>query len=202
MRRVVILAILALALPVCALADTISILNRGGIADVTLGGITVNETAVYSINGLSVPGKNLGYVYFKTGAFTGPSLSQSGTFSSVGSVFDIYSYGLYGAPKKGLIFAGAFVGPIDWTLTSPPGSTKMTFTMTGDIKGMLYNGHEASGQTTQYFYAFSNQYSKGIAHLINGSTTIKSATPEPGTLGLLGTGLVGIAGLLRRKKST
>jgi hypothetical protein len=202
MRRVVVLlAVLALFLPVAAFADgiDIEILNHWGEASVTLGGITSTESAIYSYNGISVPGKDLGYVYFKTGAFSGTSLSQSGTFSSTGSVFDIYSYGRFGAPKKGMIFTGAFVGPIDWTLTSDVNGY-MTFTLTGDVKGMLYNGHEASGQTTQYFYAYNNQFSRGIAHLINGNTHLGS-TPEPGTLGLLGTGLVGIAGLLRRKKT-
>jgi hypothetical protein len=40
----------------------------------------------------------------------------------------------------------------------------------------------------------------GSATLGSGDTNIDAPTvPEPGTLGLLGTGLIGVAGALRRK---
>ena len=148
-------------------------------------------------NGLNAgPGHSLGYVSFGTGAFSGTSLASSGTFSSTGSWFDI----VRGGKNGGTIFSGSFVGPITWTLTSPAGSRKLTFTLTGNLVGMLANGHEAKGTTTQYFVSTGYQIGKGVAHITGGTTSI-SSTPEPGTLGLLGTGLVGIAGIFRRRKS-
>jgi hypothetical protein len=62
---------------------------------------------------------------------------------------------------------------------------------------MLYDGRIVSGTTTQYLYSANAQWNVGIGHINVGDTNI--AVPEPGTLGLLGTGLVGIAGVLRRK---
>jgi len=54
-----------------------------------------------------------------------------------------------------------------------------------------------TGTTTQTIYSVKGQISQGIGHIRMGDTTF--GTPEPGTLGLLGTGLVAIAGMLRRK---
>jgi PEP-CTERM motif len=200
MRRVVVLALIALALPIAAWADGIDITNHFGNISVSTSGIVSTYSQMNAFNGIVAPSPHaLGYVYFGTGAFSGASLKGNGTFSATGSWFDIMGNGNYGSPK-GMIFSGAFVGPISWTLTSAPGSHRLTFTLTGTIKGMLYNGHEASGTTTQYFYSSNYQFGKGIGHLIGGTTHL-NASPEPGTLGLLGTGLVGIAGIFRRRKS-
>jgi hypothetical protein len=99
-------------------------------------------------------------------------------------------------PHKGVIFDGAFVGPISWTLVAQNGQS-LTYELSGTIEGTLYNGHFVSGTTTQTIYSTNGQIQLGIGHIRVGDTLLP--TPEPGTLGLLGTGLVAIAGMVRRK---
>jgi hypothetical protein len=61
-----------------------------------------------------------------------------------------------------------------------------------------YGGQSASGGTVQLTFDVHGHVP--FTTSVRGNTgTTSLATPEPGTLGLLGTGLLGIAGLVRRK---
>jgi len=218
MRRVVLLALLLLALPMAVWADPIiNIGNANGSINASVaGGLYTLGLGSHlnsfsdSLDKFSLTKPGMGYVSFGTGAFSGTSLFQNGTFSSSGSWFDVTSVGTWVRGLPGLksakghvaLFTGAFDSPITWQITSKPSGAHgtWTFQLSGSIKGTLWNGYEAYGTTQQTLYSSTNQWTNGIGHIKLGTSTV-TGSPEPGTLGLLGTGLIGIAGLVRRKRS-
>jgi len=198
MRRVVVIALLALALPMSLWAGTITLVNERGTISISTSGISSKGSQLVQYNGIQAPpGHSLGSVSYGTGALTSGSIQAGGTFSSAGSYFDVVGKGNYGQPK-GPIFTGGFTGDIAWTLVSSQGQ-KLVYTLSGALEGQLFNGVNVTGVTSQTITTHPGQLSQGIGHITLGDTTL--TTPEPGTLGLLGTGLLGIAGMFRRKRS-
>jgi len=198
MRRVVVLALLALTLPMAAWASGIDLTNRYGTITISNSGITSKGSELTMFNGIVAPkGHSLGTLSFSTGALETGSIAAGGTFSSVGSTFVVIGKGNYGQPK-GVIFNGTFVGDVAWTLVSQ-NKQRVQYTLSGALAGQLYNGRMVTGTTTQNIYSTVGQLKSGIGHVSLGNSHLN--TPEPGTLGLLGTGLLGIAGTFRRKKS-
>jgi len=198
MKRVVWgLALLVLVLPIAARADGINLTNQFGTVTISNSGIVTQGSELMSFNGIQAPkNHSLGTVSFATGALLTGDIWNGGTFSDVGSSFMVTGRGSYGEPR-GLIFAGAFTGTIDWNLVA---SNKQfhEYQLIGEIIGQLYTGRTVTGSTTQTIYTYWNQEKvdhKGAIHL--GSTHLN--TPEPGTLGMMGAGLVAIAGAVRRK---
>jgi PEP-CTERM motif len=217
MRRVVVvLALLALALPIAAWADGITFANSNGtiaISDMAgTGGLgTIGSTTITSKGsnltaftvGMQSWSGHLGSVDFSTGVLLTGSVANGGTFSDTGSTFDIIGKGSWASKLTGehcgagcTLFAGSFSSTIDWTQT---GSGKPdTYVLSGSLVGTLWNGRQiTSGSTQQDIYIYKNQAGSGVGHITGGTGTL--STPEPGTLGLLGTGLVGIAGMFRKK---
>jgi hypothetical protein len=102
----------------------------------------------------------------------------------------------------GVLFTGTFTGPVSWVGTFNQAGNKglgaWTYVLKGTVSGMLSNGSPAQGATVQFTFDVpkGQPFSKGV-RLNQGLTTV--TVPEPGTLGLLGTGLLGLAGLVRRK---
>ncbi len=197
MKAALLLIVLALALPLTAFADGIVLTNQNGSIAISMAGISSTGSQLRSFNGIvAPPGHSLGSVSFSTGALISGSIAAGGTFSSTGSSFVVIGRGNYGQPK-GTIFSGSFVGPIIWTLTSPPGAKNLTFTLSGTIQGMLYNGRMVSGTTVQKIYTINGQLAKGIGHIKLGSTSL--GVPEPSTLSMFGVGLVALGGMFRRR---
>ena len=201
--RILVLALLALLLPIAARADGIDITNEYGTVTILSSGITTLGSDLMSFNGIQAPAHHsLGKVSFGTGALISGSImcgsvGMCGTFSDSGSFFNVTGRGMYGEPR-GAIFIGAFVGPINWTVLSITGKYNFKYELSGNIAGTTWKGRFIHGTTAQFIYTYRNQ--EIVDHKGNiGLGFMHPNIPEPATLGLFGTGLIAMAGVFRHK---
>lgn len=176
MRRVFLLALLALALPIAALADTIDYGNLGSIGGGTaiIGG-SASAGSTYTLTSQLVSVLDVNTNALSQGALGWVSVT-TGTLS---------------ACPSGLCFTGGTL-----TITSAGGATLFQGTFTGGTVSTVLGTTWV--QASLGSAGGTGQITFGVGRLgtISGDTIV---TPEPSTLGLLGTGLIGLAGIVRRK---
>jgi PEP-CTERM motif-containing protein len=207
MKRVVLLAVLMLALPIVAFANsTLIFTNAGGSVQLKSGALVgTSQLTSFTNSGGTITGA-LGGVSYSTGSLVSRNLTattDTWTFNG-GGFFKITSNGS-GLPS-GAVFTGTFTSPVTFVGTFNPagdnGLGAWSYTLTGSIAGTLgsnVGGGQASGGTVQLTFDVHGHVPFSTSVRGKSGITTMSTVPEPGTLGLLGTGLLGIAGLVRRR---
>ena len=203
MKRVLVFGMLALALPMAAFANTSNTwtdfesLTNGSLVSGGSISLNVRVTAMNGFNGGGLFGGSFGTMSFTTGALIS-SVHGVETFGRGGS-FEITGNGTGGLPD-GVIFKGTFSGAVKEKIIGGGTDLQNQFiqltcaSSKGCLTGTWYNGKSVTG-----ILIVDSYHSRGVG-VINASASFQpSAVPEPGTLSMLGTGLLGLGALVRRK---
>ena len=203
MKKILLLAVLALALPMAVFAGTsVDYTNSGGTLSGSSAGLSLSGSVLIAANGLNggglITGSNLGSVSFTTGALLSGNLQMGGTFGAGGS-FTVTGNGTDGIPN-GVLFTGTFSSPVSWTLVTLANGTH-NYTLIGTLTGTTGGSSVVTqGVTVQLTINTGKGFFNGSTTISSGDTNISSVTaPEPCSLSLMGTGLIGLAGMIRRK---
>jgi len=165
-----------------AFADTIGFANQGLLAGTGTGGVSALSTVNgLSFNGTPVINIAVGLIVFSTGSFLG-DLESGAEFTDGALAIQLDAF-------PAAIFASDFSGT--WAHVGGD-MFELLGTFSGNFEGLRFQG-----VTTQLF-AIDFADGQSCFRDLNGTTTI-TTVPEPGTLMLLGTGLLGMGGAIRRK---
>jgi hypothetical protein len=177
--RLLICTVLLALFAVPAFADSLTFTNKGELS-LSSSGISANSV----IDGVFVDGTQIlsgpvGTLQFDTG------LKHGGSFTG-----GDFSFALSGSAT---IFANNFAG----TLTN---IGKGLYDLVGTFSG-TFDGVAFSGSTNQIFGLSDDDHGNQCFRDLHGTTTVTgvATVPEPSTLTFLGTGLIALAGAVRRK---
>ena len=193
--KLVLLVVLVLALPLAAFADSESFTSSGGTLTGDSTGFTLTGAELISIVGTDgVVTGNLGTVSFQTAQLGNANIVMGGPFMPGGTI-TITGNGTDGV-TNGVIFTGTFDQGGTWTVTTLPDGTNQ-YVLSAEVTGTV-TGSSATGQY-MYYLNTGNTYFYGNTTSNTQISTTALSVPEPGELGMLGAGLLGLLGGIRRK---
>jgi hypothetical protein len=194
MRRVILLALLVLALPTAVLANSINFAMSGGKTTVTSNSVTIGS--YISTIGMCNPTCPSNPIATSgTVLITLPNFATN-TTASYGSGGSLY------LSAGGYVFNGTFTAGTLTVFTNSKGKP-IGYAFGGSATGTL-TLHGQNIQTTLTFLSGNTAPGCSTKNAITkcafaGGYATVGVAPEPGTLGLLGTGLIGLAGIVRHK---